>query len=203
MRSFFRIKKIGIFLFISLIWSPLLFAQHQPKDGLISYSVGVLLGTNFQEHVLDKNDSPSRPFRSQSFATNLQIFGDLSSKDSLLLGLLLGRHEFKRIQSSGVDKVYLEGATFEFGYRRRLTKAFWGTLRFGSLYAWRESQNMQVRSRPYSKSDISTTYSAILGGQYEGVFLKKNVIYEFKIQKYISRPLEEQVGVFIGMHWRL
>lgn len=188
-------------LIIVLLSFPLnLFASYEPVDGRITYLVGGLINSNFQENVFNSNDSVSKLGRSQSFALLLQGLGDLNAKSSLMAEVTFGHHTFRKEKELFTEEFQLEAVTFDLGYRRRIVGNFWGSILLGSMYPWNIKQDVQ--GVDYENSDFDSTYSINLGLQYEGSFLNNPVSYDFRFKKYMNGQLDDQVALGFSVGWR-
>lgn len=185
-----------------LCFSHSVFASYEPVDGRISYMAGVTVNTNFQETYFTNNDTVSKLGRSQSFAMLLQALGDLGPKSSLMAEITLGQHKFKKEKGAFLDEYKLDAITFDLGYRRWIGGKLWLSGQLGSLYPWRVEQDVTSRPVPFADSEFSSIYSFNVGLQYEGEINNKPVSYDFKIKKYMSGQLNDQMAIGLSIGWR-
>ena len=161
-----------------------------------------MANTNFQENVFAKNDTQAKLGRSQRFALLMQALGDLNTKASLMAEITLGTHKFIREENTTLDEFKLEAVSFDLGYRRLVGNDFWVSGALGSMYPWRVTQEISSSATPNPESDFQSLYSAVFGIQYESEINKHPVSYDFRIRKYISSELNDQVAIGLSIGWR-
>lgn len=171
-------------------------------NGRISYLVGALAETNFQRSFFDNSNTYSKLGRSQSFALLLQALGDLNSQGSLIAESTIGTHEFSKQSASYLDHYTLDGISFDLGYRRHVAGDFWFSTQLGSLYSWRVSQEVNSKPAKFNDSDFSSIYSIILGLQYESEISGRPVSYDFRIRRYMSGQLDDQMSIGLSVGFR-
>jgi hypothetical protein len=162
----------------------------------------MMVNTNFQETLFNNNDTQAKLGRSQSFALLLQVLGDLNDHSSLMAEMTLGTHKFCKEKGVYLDEYLLEAISFDLGYRRNVGGDFWVSTQVGSLYPWRVNQ--RVRSQPVDRdeSEFKSIYSLILGLQYESDLFGRPVSYDFRIRKYMSAQLNDQMAIGFSVGWR-
>lgn len=194
----FTLSAITLFSLFPILSS----ASYTPQDGRISYLVGAMINTNFQENLFNNSDNPTKLGRSQSFALLVQALGDISPRGSLMAEVHLGHHKFIKQTDYVVDEYKFEAISFDLGYRRKIAGNFWWSAQIGSMYPWRVSQKIQSQSTNYDESEFSALYSAVLGIQYESKVNGHPVSYDFRIRKYMSSQIDDQATIGLGIGWR-
>jgi hypothetical protein len=198
----FKLSKATIIVLFCFYPIHKTFASYTPVNGRITYLAGVLVDTNFQETLFNNDNIVSKPGRSQSFALLFQALGDLNSQGSLMAESTIGRHKFTKETSAYLDDYTLEGISFDLGYRRHVIGDFWLSTQLGSLYSWRISQRVNSRPTKFSDSEFSSVYSIIVGVQYESQFHGRPVSYDFRIRKYMTGQLDDQMSIGLSVGFR-
>ncbi len=172
------------------------------QDGRISYLLGATLNTNYQENLFNDNDNPSKPGRSQSFAILIQALGDISPKGSLMAEVNLGTHKFLKRSGDLTDEYRFDAIGFDLGYRRHIGGRYWWSAQIGSLYPWRVDQDVRTLPTKFDESEFASLYSVVLGIQYEHQINNQLVSYDFRIRKYMSSQIDDQIAIGLGVGWR-
>jgi len=201
-KNLYKTSKITIIILLSCYPIHEAFASYVPVNGRITYLVGALVDTNFQETLFNHNNTESKLGRSQSFALLLQALGDLNSEGSLMVESTIGTHKFCKETNLYLDDYTLEGISFDLGYRRHVAGDFWFSTQLGSLYSWKISQRLNSRPQKFDDSEFSSIYSVIIGVQYESKIHEHPVSYDFRIRKYMSGQLDDQMSIGLSLGWR-